>query len=1079
MTLPENRAEDPVAKRALIERILKRKKALAAESLDVQQRPEPIPMSFAQERLWYVEQLGTAAGAYNISGGVRLEGALDIAALERALSEIVARHEALRTRFASHEDQGVQIIDTPVPVKMQPIEIREAELKAAMHELANAPFDLGADALYRFRLFRIEQDVHVLGIVLHHIVSDGWSIGVLIREMAALYGAFAAGEASPLEPLPIQYADYAIWQRRVAAVDGLAGDLAYWRDALAGAAPSLDLPTDRPRPAVQSSHGASVGVSVPERLVAALTQLAQREGATLFMVLLSAWQIVLGKWSGQDDIVVGSPIAGRNHAKVEPLIGFFINTVALRTDVSGGQTFKELLGRVRKTTLDAYAHQAAPFDRVIAEIRPDRDMSRHPVFQVLFVLQNLPERKLALPGLRVSSVGDGKATTKMDVSVNLTQTKGLLRGWVEYAADLFDASTVNRLMKHWLALLEYVAADADCQVADLPLLAPSERARILDDWRGTRVDHGEPGTLLHHLFEQWARRTPEAVAVIAGERQLSYGELDRRANALAQSLRAAGVGPDRVVGLRIDRSAELLIGLLGILKAGGAYLPLDPALPRERANYMVTEAGACALVTCDRLDDPAIAPAVRRFDMDSQAPVEDAGDGLPEPRVSPSNLACVVFTSGSTGQPKGVMMPHEGVVNYLRFLWANYALESEDRVLNVATIGFDASIRDFFGPLGSGAAAVLVTGAGTLDAGHYWRVIVQHRITRLLSITPSFLRVLCQAAASSSTPHRLREILTSGEALDAALVSKVRATMGKAVRVVNQYGPTECTMTSTWSAAGDETQGTVAIGRPLPNASAYVLDKHMAPVPVGVTGELYIGGVGLTRGYLGRPDLTAERFVPNPFGEGERLYRTGDHVRWDAEGQLHYLGRTDFQVKLRGIRVELNEIVSALNALPEVEQSAVLVQGEGDEQRLVAYFVAVQPDLTVEGIVAQLKTRLPDALIPNAFVPLDTIPLTPNGKLDRNALPALEKSLLRSRFSLPQSEAEHAIAEIFSSLLGVERVGRDDNFFMLGGHSLLAIRVVARIEDSFGVRPALRTLFERPTVSALADEVKGLTPPSP
>lgn len=1074
MAMPENRTEDPVAKRALIEQIVQRKKALAREPLSVQVRPAHIPMSFAQERLWYVEQIGAAGSAYNISGGVRLEGALEIQAMEQALSEIVARHEALRTRFATHENQGIQIIDEPQAVLLTPVEIDEAGLKAAMSELASESFDLSRDRLFRFQLFRIADDDHVLGIVLHHIVSDGWSIGVLVREMASLYGAFVVGQSSPLEPLPLQYADYAIWQRRVAAADGLARDLEYWRNVLAGAAPGLELPTDRPRPAVQSSRGASIRVNVPAPLVAALTQLAQREGATLYMVLLGALQIVIGRCSGQDDVIVGSPIAGRNHAKVEPLIGFFINTVALRTNLAGNPTFKTLLAQIRKTTLDAYAHQSAPFDRVIAELQPARDLSRHPVFQVLFVLQNLPERQLVLEGLRASAVGDGKATTKMDLSLNLRQIKGALRGSLEYATDLFDESTVRRVTHHWLTLLEHVVVDADCRIADLPLLSVSDSTQILGDWRGTQTGDDAPDTLLHDLFESWVQATPEASAVIAGENRLTYRELNRRANAVAQALHMAGVGAETVVGLRVDRSAELLVGMLGILKAGGAWLPLDPALPTERVNYMLAEAQGQMLLTCGRLDDPSIGADLPRLDIDSPSLLNSAADTWRAPRVSPENLAYVIFTSGSTGRPKGVMVRHRGVVNYLRFLRGNYALEPGDRVLNVSSIGFDPSIRDLLGPLTSGATSVLVTGTDTLDSAHYWRAIRENQVTRLLSITPSFLRVLCQAAIDNPSPHALRDILTCGEPLDTSVVEKVALALGASVRIVNQYGPTECTMSSTWHAVGAGQDGPVAIGRPLPNAAVYVLDANLSPVPVGVIGELYIGGAGVSRGYLRRPDLTAERFVPDPFAHGARIYRTGDQVRWDEQGRLHYIGRSDFQVKLRGIRVELNEIAAVLNALPEIEQSALAVHGKEEDQRLVAYFVPAQSDLSVERIVEQLKQRLPEALIPNAFVPLKAIPLTPNGKLDRSALPAVESSMLRSRFEAPRGETEQAVAEIFAALLQVKNIGREDNFFMLGGHSLLAIRILARIEDVLGTKPALRKLFEKPTVAGLAAEVDAL-----
>ena len=1073
MTMPENRAEDPVAKRALIEQILKRKKALAAEPLDVQQRPEAIPMSFAQERLWYVEQLGASGSAYNISGGMRFEGKLDIDVLSAALSAIVERHEALRTRFPAFEDHGVQVIDAPEAVVLSPVSVGEAEVRTALTEVASRPFDLARDRLYRFALFQVSSDVHVLGVVMNHIVSDGWSVGVLVRELSALYNAFRAGRPSPLAPLPLQYADYAIWQRRVIAANGFNRDLAYWRQKLTDVPPHLALPTDRPRPAVQTSRGSRIGLSVPSHLVSRLTELAHREGATLYMVLTSALQIVLGRWSGQRDIVVGSTIAGRNHAKVEPLIGFFLNTVALRTDLSGNPSFKDLLARVRETTLDAYAHQSAPFERVIAEIQPPRDPSRHPLFQVMFVLRNLPETKVSLDGLRVQSVGDNRATTKMDLSLNLRQTGASLRGEMEYATDLFDESTVRRLIQHWLTLLEHAVVDENCRIDDLTMI-PTEERELIADWSGATPSYPSEAASLHELVESWALRTPDAIAVIADGRELGYRQLNWRANAVAAALVAGGVKPETVVGVRIDRSCELLIGVLAVLKAGGVYLPLDPALPNERASYMLNEANARFLLTSRNTAGAAIDGGRPTWFVDSDAVLSDETAYWRGPDIAPDNAAYIIFTSGSTGKPKGVMATHRGIVNYLNFLRAHYGMTPADRVLNVSSMGYDPSMRDFFGPLSSGAAAVLVAGNGALDATRYWRAVREHHVTRLLSITPSFLRLLCDAAEREPGQHALSDVLTCGEALDASIVRRARSALGEGVQIVNQYGPSECSMASTSHVAGNELDTIVAIGRPLPGVEAYVLDERLQPAPIGVKGELYIGGAGVTRGYIGRPDMTADRFLPNPFKSGERLYRTGDYVRWDAHGELHYIGRIDSQVKLRGTRIEPNEIVAVLNALPDVAQSAVVVSGQGEAQQLVAYVVPARDGLMADSLVKQLKTRLPDALIPNAFVLLETLPLTANGKLDRNALPEHQAHLLRGEFVAPESSTERIISSIFTAILKLDRVGRDDSFFMLGGHSLLAIRVVARIEDVFGVRPSLRTLFERPTVAALAVEVDAL-----
>lgn len=1041
-------------------------------ALAVQPRPAVLPLSFAQERLWFLEQLGQGE-AYQIPMAVRLTGQLEIAALSMALSEIVRRHEILRTRFEARNGTGTQIIDPPWTIALEPHELDKHELIPYLQTTAQQPFDLTTGPLARFELLQLAPNVHVLSIVLHHIISDGWSMGVLTRELNELYSAFIHGWHSPLPELPVQYADYALWQRAWLKDEALERELHYWREKLAGVPAALELPTDRPRPALPSGRGNGLAISVPATLSTQLKVLAQHEGATLYMTLLTAFQVVLSRWSGQDDIVVGSPIAGRTQAQTEGLLGFFLNTLALRTDLSGNPRFNELLAQVRETALEAYAYQAVPFEKLVEVLQPVRDLSRPPVVQVMVNGMNLSASNFALPRLTAELIGFDSFSTKFDLTLYFSETPNGIEGWLQYATDLFDTATIERLGEHWVNVLQAVVANPAQRLSDLPLLGEEERHPLLSAWNDTTADYPDTQTI-HQLFETQARRTPDAVAVVFKAQQLSYAELNNRANQLAHHLRTLGVGPDVIVGLCVERSLEMIVGLLGILKAGGAYSPLDPSYPPERLAYMLGESNATVLVTQSHLEAQLPVTRAQRVRLDADwAEIATQPCNAPQSDVTPDHLAYLIYTSGSTGQPKGVMIQHRGVVNYLTFLTRHYRLTAEDAVLNVSSLAFDPSVRDLLGPLTSGGRVILVPTAQAREPRQYLSVIREQAVTKILSITPSFLRSLCEAAQDRYLEQlALHTILTCGEPLEADLCDQVRAVFGAQVVVVNQYGPTECTLSSTWFKATPQANGIVPIGRSIANACVYVLGRHLELVPRGVVGELYIASVGLARGYFKQPVLSAERFIANPFGQGERLYRTGDLAKWRADGQLEYLGRIDHQVKIRGFRIELGEIETQLLAYPQIKQAIVIArEDEPGQKRLVAYLISDEA-IETAALRAHLKGNLPDYMTPSAFVRLDAMPLTPNGKLNRKALPA--PNFVSERYRAARSPQEQTLTELFAEVLSLPQVGIDDNFFALGGHSLLAMRTVARVRDVLGVELPVRTLFEAPTIAELAPHIDTL-----
>jgi amino acid adenylation domain-containing protein/non-ribosomal peptide synthase protein (TIGR01720 family) len=1030
-------------------------------------------MSFGQERLWLVEQLGMVGAAYQLPLVSRLEGSLDVAALERSLGELVRRHESLRTRFATRGGCGcVQVVDDARPFTLVvedlgalPVDDRERRARDRQSEPFE-PFDLERGPLFRARLLRLEPRVHVLVVTMHHIVTDGWSIGILMRELGALYGAYTRGEASPLADPALQYADYAVWQRQRLRGDVIDEQLAYWKRTLAGVE-ALELPTDRRRPAVQSFRGGLVPFAFPAALTQPLLDLARAEGATLFMVLLAGIQVVLSRWSGQTDIVVGTPTAGRTHPKTEELVGFFVNLLALRTDLSGAPSFREVLRRVKDVTLDAYAHQDVPFEKVVEALQPQRDLSRPPLFQVDFTLQNQPMEAPELAGLEVQlrdTVDHGSA--QFDLAFLIEQRGGVLRGYVEHA-DLFDRSTVERVID-WLGrLLEGAVQAPGRSVRELPLLGAAERRRVVEEWNRT----GPPGprACLHERFAEQARRTPHAIAVEHDDERLTYGELERRANRLARHLVEVGVGPEVVVGLCVRRSVDRIVALLAILEAGGAYLPLDPNYPAERTSFMLTDARAAVLVTESALEDGLPAHWARVVSLDDHA--EAIARCSPEAlmaRASAENLACILYTSGSTGTPKGVGIAHRNIVELVEPL----DVTADDALLHLAPLAFDASTFEIWGALAHGARLVLAPEEADLS-------LVPDLIERC-GVNVVFLTAgLFHQVVDLHLPKLagVRTLLSGGDTLSVAHVRKVRDEL-PGCRMVNAYGPTECTTFSTLHPVErlGEDATSVPIGRPIPNTQAYVFDEHGEIAPIGAVGELYVGGSGLARGYVGRGAWTAERFVPHPFVAGERLYRTGDRVRWSGSGELEFLGRADQQVKVRGYRIELGEIESVLGAHPAVRHAVVVARADGPERprsgnhgdkRLVGYVVAAEGEAPTSAKLREyLRQHLPEHMVPPVVVVLDALPLTSNGKVDRRALPAPEVRP-EEGYVAPRGPTEEILAKIWADVLRQPRVGRHDNFFELGGDSIICIQIVARAHQA-GLHLTPRHLFRHQSVAELA-----------
>ncbi|WP_375511203.1 amino acid adenylation domain-containing protein [uncultured Nostoc sp.] len=1057
---------------------------LAAKTVELI-KPVPrdgnLPLSFAQQRLWLLSQLEYPSATYNIPLALRLSGPLQVAALEQAIAEIVRRHEVLRTTFKMVNGSPVQVINPVSSMTLAVVDLQHLEqgnqsalVQQLITEEAQHPFDLSKDTLLRVNLLRLQQSEYVLLLVMHHIVSDGWSLGIFIRELSALYQAFCFKQPSPLSELPIQYADFAYWQRQWLSGEVMETQLNYWQQQLAGAPPLLELPTDRPRPPQQTFRGSTVEFKLSSELTQKLVALRQKSGTTLFMTLLAAFVTLLGRYSNQPDIVVGSPIANRNCREIEPLIGFFVNTLMLRIDLKGNPRFSQLLNQVRLVTLNAYTHQDLPFEQLVEALQPERNLSYNPLFQVMFVLQNAPMDKLELAGLTLKPLEVENATAKFDLTLSMSETEEGLIGCWEYNSDLFEVATIKRMVGHFQTLLESIVAYPEQRVRELPLLTEAEQQQLLVEWNNTKADYTEH-LCVHQLFEEQVERTPKSIAVVYEQEQLSYGELNARANKVARQLQQLGVERETIVGLYVERSLLTSIGLLGILKAGGAYLPLDPQLPSERLNMMLQDAGVEVILTQQHLASCVSeqVASVVCLDRDWEAIAIQSEENLPS-TTTVENLVYVIYTSGSTGTPKGVSIEHRQLLNYVYSIVEKLDLTPGCSFATVSILAADLGNTMIFPSLLTGGCLHVISQERVTNPQAWGDYCTYHGID-CLKIVPSHLNVLLSAAQPEKILPQRRLIL-GGEACSWQLVAKIQHYAPKC-KIFNHYGPTETTVGVLTYQVEDSEVGvnsqTVPLGRPLANTQIYLLDSHQQPVAVGVPGELCIAGLGLARGYLQKPQQTTAKFIPNPLSssEGARLYRTGDLARYLPDGNIEYLGRIDNQIKLRGFRIELGEIEAALSQHPEVRETIVIArEDQPGNKHLVAYIVPNSENLAVSVLRDFLQKKLPNYMIPAAFVLLNALPLTPNGKVNRKALPPANtsSSSLESSFVPPRNTLELQLAQIWSEVLDVHPAGVRDNFFDLGGHSLLAVRVMAKIQQQFGRNLPLATLFQSCTIEKLA-----------
>jgi amino acid adenylation domain-containing protein len=1054
--------------------------------------PEPaevfvFPTSFAQQRLWFLDGLAPGNPFYNVSTALRLKGAIDFTALKQTFDEIVRRHETLRTTFLVIDGQPFQAISPSLSILLPLIDLRnfdsqarESQLRQIATAAAQQPFALATGPLLRVKLIQLNDAEYVLLLDLHHIVADGWSIGVLIRELGVLYKAFASGDrihdaAALLPELPIQYADFAQWQRECLQAVGTNGEsplqtqLAYWQKQLEGIS-VLNLPADRPRAAVPSYRGAKQVLELSPSLSQALEALSYREGVTLFMTMLAAFETLLYRYTQQEDIVIGSPIASRNRSELEGLIGFFVNSLVLRTDCSGQPTFRELLQRVREVTLGAYAHQDLPFEKLVEELHPERDLSYHPLFQVAFSFQNTPISVLELPGLRLSLLELNTTTAKLDLEFHLWQDAGIIKGQMVYSTDIFDDETITRMIGHFQTLLASVIANPEQRIADVDMLSVRERQQLLIDWNDTKTEY--PQKCFHQLFEERVRKTPEAIALVFNQQQLTYRELNIRANQLAHHLRKLGVVPDCLVGIWIDRSPDPIVSILGILKAGGAYLPLDPSLPQERLNFMLADAHVSVLITRSNSVDRFKNLSLPIIDIDKDwSIITGYSQENPPNCVTLDNLAYVIYTSGSTGQPKCVAIEHRGLANLAQAQMDVFNIQPNHRILQFASLSFDASIFEIVMALRSGAALYLADKESLLPGQPLLELLRDRAITHV-TLPPAVLAVLPLASLPA-----LQTIICAGESCADDIIKRWWKPQR---RFFNAYGLTEVTV---WSIVTEikSTNERISIGRPVSNTQIYILDTYLQPVPIGIEGELYIGGDGLGRGYINRLELTAKHFIVNPFNDfpqetlrerqGARLYKTGDRARYRSDGEIEFLGRSDDRVKVRGFRIELSEIETAICQHPDV-QTVVVIDRENiyGDKYLIAYIVhkIATPNLTAS-LQKLLTNKLPQYMMPKAFVMLDSLPLTASGKVDRSALLKLDPAhKIDKIFTAPRNSTESTLAQIWAEVLNIDRVGIYDNFFDLGGDSLLTVRLLQQIADRLNYELPLASLFLNPTIESLA-----------
>jgi amino acid adenylation domain-containing protein len=1045
---------------------------------------QQLSLSFAQQRLWFLSELEPNSPFYNIPVAVRLEGQLNLAALEQSFNEILRRHEVLRTNFCTVKGQAIAVISPATPQFLSVIDL--SELPAAQHETqtrqlalaeAQQPFNLEADTLLRVKLLRLSEQEYVTLLTMHHIVSDEWSIDVLVRELATLYQAFCQGKPSPLPEIEIQYADFAAWQRQWFEGEVLESQLAYWLKQLDGAPGVLELPTDYPRPAIQSSRGATYSFCLSKDQSLALKSLSRQQGSTLFMTLLAAFKTLLHRYAGSNDIVVGSPIANRNHSQIEGLIGFFVNTLVLRTNLADNPSFLEVLHRVKEVALGAYTHQDTPFELLVEKMQPQRDLSHTPLFQVMFALQNAQNSEIELPGLTLSTLETDSGTAKFDLTLDMRETEEGLVGTLEYSIDLFEPQTIQRMAGHLQTLLGSIIANPEQRLSELPLLTAEEQSQLLVDWNQTQVEYSSD-QCIHQLFEKQVEKTPDAVAVVFENEQLTYRQLNQRANQLAHYLQKLGVGAEVLVGICVERSLLMAIALLGILKAGGAYVPLDPDQPQQRLNFMLQDAECSVLLTQKQLTETlrTYTGKVIYLDADWKLIAQEQ-ESNPTSNVQATNLAYLIYTSGSTGKSKGVMVEHSSLVNAYYSWEKAYQLDSQARChLQMANFSFDVFTGDFVRALCSGGKLVLCPRELLLESQQLYELMCQQQVDCAEFVPVVFRNLVEYLEKSQQKLDFMRLVICGSDSWYGAEYQRFRAVLGEDTRLINSFGVTEATIDSSYfePTTGElASEQLVPIGRPYANSKLYILDAaNLQPVPIGVMGELYIGGNGLARGYHNRPDLTAEKFIPNIFSQKSqaRLYKTGDLVRYLPDGNIEFLGRIDNQIKLRGFRIELGEIEALLSQNLAVSETVVVVREDiPGNKRLVAYIVA-NSILQTSEICNFLKDKLPNYMIPSAFVQLDVLPLTPNGKIDRRTLPApvTEEQVVQTQ----RTPIEEVLAGIWTEILSRECIGNHDNFFDLGGHSLLATQVISRIRDTFKIEMPLSYLFDSPTIAECAQRIE-------
>lgn len=1053
-------------------------------------RRENLPLSLMQEQLWFLDRLVPDNPFYNVPEAFRLKGSLSVPVFEQCLQTAIARHESLRTTFSLVQGKPVQVVRPSLPWQLVTIDLRngseaerEAEMERRLVEEARQPFDLSQDPLFRATLYQLHDTDWVLLLTLHHIICDELSIGVLLRELAAIYTAATTDTPATLPENDLHYADFALWQRQWLQGKMCEQQLAYWRQQLSGPLPVLQLPSDRSRPPIPTYRGARQFFTLSDSLTKKINASSQQESVTPFVILLAAFQTLLYRYSGQEDILVGSPMGNRPRSELEGVLGFFVNTVVLRTDLSGTPSFRQLLARVREVVLGALTHQNLPFTQLVEELHPDRHSTQNPLFQVLFNWQSDPVSSWSIPEIDLSRFPVDNGTAKFDLFLELAQTCDGISGYFEYSTDLFDADTIARMVGHFQTLLEGLISDLDRPLYDVPLLTASEREQ-LSVWNATAADL--PEQCVQQWFEAQVERTPEAIAVTFGNETLTYRELNQRANQLARYLQSRGVSPDVPVGLCVERSTKAIVGILGILKAGGAYLPLDAAYPSDRLTFMLENARASVLVTQSQLVDdlPTQGVAVVLLDADWSA-IAHFDDTNPACTVEPDNLAYVIYTSGSTGQPKGVAMPHRPLSNLVAWQRQNSVVSNDAKTLQFAPISFDVSFQETFATLSTGGTLVLISEALRRDSLNLLRFLDTAAIERLFLPFVALQHLAEVAETEGITPASLREVVTAGEQLRITPAIARWFEQLPDCTLHNHYGPSESHVVTAFTLTGSSQDWPVLppIGRPIDNAEIYLLDAHQQPVPVGVPGELYIGGTSLARGYLHRPELSAERFVSHPFRQcevkdrPEKLYKTGDLARYRSDGNIEYLGRSDRQVKIRGFRIEPGEVEAAIEQHPNVREAVAIAREDVPGDKCLVAYVVPTPAEASEALPPSstqlrqfLQARLPEYTIPAMFVCLDRLPLTPSGKVDRRALPAPDRARpeLAERFVPARTGIEQVLSDLWSQVLNVERIGVYDNFFDLGGHSLRAIQLVARIRDAFQVDLALRSFFEAPTIDGLA-----------